>query len=450
MNTLNIKATRKHDVIVIGGGTAGALAGIAAARQGADALIIERESALGGSATMAQVTPLMANHLVDNIDQSGLSKELTKRLKADGYCNGFGTNDGYFNLEMMKFALEEMAVEANCKLLYNAQYIAVETADKKIKAVIVHSRDGLVRYEANVFIDASGDAVLANDAGVACEAGENGKNQQMSLRFMMGGINFAVAHAFFEEVAPGMSVAADRLYLASLWKWLKEGHGFTSLLKKGVDDGVIEVADVTYIQAFWQPGMEGVLAFNCPEAYQLYQANDAECVSQVIMRCRASAKRLLAFFNKYVKGFENAFILSTAPMPGIRESRRIVGRYVVTADDYKNCRKFDDAIAQTAYPIDIHGWDDGVLLRGMPDGEFMEVPYRCMLPVEYDNLLVAGRCLSADFLAQSALRIQLTCRAMGEAAGIAAATSVKDGTDVCDIDGTTIRDTMIANGGIFL
>jgi len=263
---------------------------------------------------------------------------------------------------------------------------------------------------------------------------------------LMGGVDEQAVFDFVNS-HDGWCDTTKHLYFDSLWT--KKGK-LTDLFRQAVDDGVLLQSDGIYIQAFSVPGMPGVLSFNCPEAFQLHAANDADCVTQVALRCRAATKRLLKFFKKYCKGFDNAFIMATAPMPGVRESRRLVGRYVVTVDDYNNRVKFGDAIAQSAYPIDVHGGEREGFAKGMEKGEYMEVPYRCLLPVEIDNLLVAGRCASADFFAQSALRIQLVCRAMGEAAGLAAAMSAASGAPVCDIDGAAVRTAMIAGGGQFV
>jgi hypothetical protein len=438
---------RKYDVLVIGGGTAGSAAGIAAARAGMRVLIIEREAALGGTATLAQVTPMMGVGIAGNPDTSGINAEVKRRMREAGHCQAWGSNDGIFDPEMLKTVLEDMAGETGCQILYNTEFLAAETANGKISGVLNHNRSGFSRISADVYIDGSADAVVALSAGVKCEEGRKGKNQHMSLRFMMGGIDQEALYNHITEIG-GWVMSAQQIEFASLWTYTDSP--LTELFRKGVKDGVIKYEDAIYIQAFNVPGMPGVFSFNCPEAHQLYQANDAECVTQVIIRCRAAARRLAKFFKIYLRGFENAYILSTASMPGIRESRRIVGRYFVTADDYNNRARFDDAIAQLAYPIDIHGGECDVSVTPMEKGEFMEIPFRCLIPAEVDNLLVAGRCMSADFYAQSALRIQPTCRATGEAAGIAAAIAVKKKIDVCDVDGREVRDEMIKHGGVFV
>ena len=187
------------------------------------------------------------------------------------------------------------------------------------------------------------------------------------------------------------------------------------------------------------------LWFNCPEAGHITSAADAESVTEMILYSRKSAMRIMSFLKERFPGFEEAYIQSFADIPGIRESYRLDGEYIITEKDIEARCRFEDAVAQSAYPIDIHNEKNLVLIH-MDPGEYYEIPYRCMLPREVDNLLVAGRCVSATFAAQSSMRIQLTCMALGEAAGIAAAMSPQ----VKKVDGAQVRRRMIEHGAKFL
>lgn len=187
------------------------------------------------------------------------------------------------------------------------------------------------------------------------------------------------------------------------------------------------------------------LWFNCPEAGHITSAADAESVTEMILYSRKSAMRIMSFLKERFPGFEEAYIQSFADIPGIRESYRLDGEYIMTEKEIEARCRFEDAVAQSAYPIDIHNEKNLVLIH-MDPGEYYEIPYRCMLPREVDNLLVAGRCVSATFAAQSSMRIQLTCMALGEAAGIAAAMSPQ----VKTVDGAQVRRRMIEHGAKFL
>jgi len=155
----------------------------------------------------------------------------------------------------------------------------------------------------------------------------------------------------------------------------------------------------------------------------------------------------MEFCRRYLDGFDNAYLAQTAPMVGIRESRRIVGEYVLSAEDFRQARKFEDGIAKSCYPIDIHNPTGvGVMLEKLPAGDYQEVPYRCLVPLDVDNLLVAGRCISATFEAQAAIRIEATCRAMGEAAGAAAALCARHGTTPRKLGVSLLMDDLRAAG----
>jgi len=219
------------------------------------------------------------------------------------------------------------------------------------------------------------------------------------------------------------------------------------LIRQAIDAGVLEEDDLGYLQFFSMLGRPGELAFNCPRIAGL-KSTDAWDLSTAQQIGRQKIRRIATFFKKYVGGFEDSYIGTVAPMVGVRESRRIVGEYTLTEDDFLNEARFDDSVARNSYPIDIHSVKAkaGIVMKHLPKGHYHEIPYRCMLPVGVDNLLVAGRCLSATFAAQAAVRIQQNCRALGEAAGLAAAMAVESGVAVRDIDTVELRRRLNAQG----
>lgn len=440
------------DVIIAGGGTAGSVAAVAAAMQGAKTLVIERECYLGGSAAGAQVTPMMSNHIPGHIEHSAISCKIKERLSEKGFVSRdiYG-GDGWFNPEMIKFVLEDMLLEYGGRLLYQTELIHPVVQDCKIQGIVVHNRGGLSRIDGKVFIDATGDASLSYRAGVPCFEGNetDHRNQPMSLRFMAGNIDIQKVIDFLSKIGIDSGLPFPFLEMASLWSY---NSPLTDIFRQGLKDGIIEYNDAAYFQAFTVPGMPGVMSFNCPEAVGYNDSNDPWCVTHAVTACRGAIQRLHNFLKLYIQGFENSFILSVAPMPGIRESRRIQGQYVLTGEDYNHRRKFSDAIAQTAYPIDIHGEYDQTRdpIRPFDSGEYFEIPFRCLLPQNMENLLAVGRCASSSFVAQSCIRIQPTCRAMGEAAGIAAALACIRNIPVGEIDGGEIRQVMIQNGARFI
>ena len=406
----------EYDVIVAGGGTAGALAAIAAQRCGAKTLVIEQFGSLGGSATIGMVTPLMSLGIPDDGGHCRLSNEITMRMRALG-----GTEDDHhqFDPSLLSFVLEDMA--ADCKILYHSLIVDCAIENGRVAYVIVSNKDGLSVYSADYFIDATGDADLAYKAGVKCSIGDqNGIIQPVSLRFEMAGIDFGAFHAQMKELGFhgekyfAMNCPAD----------------MARLLAQAEADGVLKHQDVVYFQAFGIPGRSDAMSFNCPELPAQIGAVSAEFISQKQREGKQAILRLRTFLQRYIRGFEHAYITAVAPMIGFRESRRIDAAYVLSIQDLLNYRKFDDAVASSRYPVDIHGRDDRTLglqyNDEIPESErFWQVPFRTMIAKGIDNLLVAGRCAGFDFQAQSAARVQLICRSMGEAAGVAAAYAVR-------------------------
>ncbi len=457
MNTANIPVVshdRSYDVIVVGGGTAGAIAAIAAAESGKDVLIVERGYSLGGSATMAQVTPFMSVRIGDN-NNSYLSTRLCKLLEESGYIAPPwpGAGKTMFSPVTMSVTLEEMARDAGVDILYGAAFVDTVRENGHIQAVLVQTLHGLLRIDGGVFIDGTGDAQVAYMSGCPYAAGDpedHDYNQNMSLRFAVGDIDMvAVNRAMYELGVPDVDPTSPHVYMAMEWK-SAEDRPLANFFRKGLESGELEYGDGVYFQTFTAKSFgDSVMYFNCPEAPHCRHTTDPFEVSEGVMDCRASAVRIHKYLKNHLGGFENSTIISFAQLPGIRESRRIEGEYLVTIDDYNACRKFADGIAQSAYPIDVHGKSELVHPRGFAPGEFFEIPYGALVAKGVDNLLVAGRCISASFWAQSAIRVQLVCHALGEAAGIAASMALDLSCAVKQVDGAAVRAEMQARGGTF-
>jgi len=443
------------DVAIIGGGTAGAVAGISCAREGASTLVVERYGSLGGTASMGQVVPLMPLFLPGNLDPSGISRDIKQEMLRQGWvAKDDEGRDGWFNPVMLPFVLDNLLDKAGGIVLHDAVLVDVWVESDEVREVLVQTRGGLGRIRAACFIDATGDAQLAHLAGVPCSEGDekDGRNQSISLRFTMGGIDLPRFRDALRELGQHWSLGLPLLETASLWDQ-RDRFPLEALFRKGLEAGLITWEDGRYFQAFTIPGMPGAMAFNCPEIPAMRQALSPFSVSEAYRTGREMTLRLMRFLQQMAPGFEGAYLQSTGPMMGIRESRRIHGEVTLTLDDCLGCRKWEDAIAQSAYPVDIHSEEvDPDHLRPIPKGEWYEVPYQVMLPLGVERLLVTGRCLAASFGAQSAIRIQPVCRATGEAAGLAAAWAVRheSPTALRDIRGAELRAAMLARGGQFL
>ncbi|MDV6375547.1 FAD-dependent oxidoreductase [Deinococcus arenicola] len=447
------------DVIVAGGGTAGAIAGIAAARAGARVLVVEALGSLGGTGTNAWVTPLMRNVSAGENLNRGLTDELKARMLArgDGAVDP-GGNDNWFNPEGMKFVLEGMLLEAGGEVLYHTHIVQPVMAESenppRIQALVIHNKGGLQALSAAVFIDATGDADLATRAGVPFHAGdEDGIHQAMSLRFTLAGVDTARLCAFLNSNGQGQT-GENFLHFWMVWG---KNSTLEPLFRQAVADDVLLERDGDYFQGFSIPGRPGEISFNCPRIRaELHDGADPWQLSAAQVDGREAIDRLTAFCRQYLPGCEAVFIGVVAPMVGVRESRRIVGEYMLTLADILDCARFPDVICRNHYPVDIHSVKGGAKLLHERDGTapyfakdaYHEIPYRSIVPVGVSNLLVPGRAASSSFEAQSAIRVQQNCHSMGEAAGTAAGWAArKHGGRVRDIDMDALQTELRRLGG---
>lgn len=432
------------EVVVCGGGTAGAFAAIAAAEQGASVLLVEQTGCVGGTAVNGLVTPLMSLRLPEDVTCSYLSERLGNRRAADPAVLGH--------------TLERMCLDAGVKLLYHATLCHAVTEDGRVTEAVVACKQGLARIRGRVFIDATGDGDLCAFAGAEFHRGspDTGANQPMSLRYLVGGVNLETLGSFFQSmgqtVGPAHTAKAGEQYHDIYAAVMDSGRwALKELFQKGIESGELLPEDMAYWQLFGVPGRRDTISLNNPEFFDLKDSLDPFQLSAVQIRGRAAIFRQLEFYRRHFPGCENAYVAQIAPMVGVRESRRIRTEYNLSWEDLATRRKFPDRIAQSGYPVDIHGLplDQQAQARSC-DEPWFEVPYRCLIPRGFRNLLVAGRCIGADFTAQSALRIQFTCRSMGEAAGIAAAICCREDASPAGLDGSRIAGIMKKMGAKFL
>lgn len=437
-------------VLVAGGGTVGVLAAIAVARAGMDVLLVESFGALGGSATMAQVTPMMSVQMPGAPDCSGISAEIDRRMQA----LGFGASEGgtvWFDPEMLKFVLEEMALEVGVRLLYHTAVVDALIRDGAICGVIVENKAGRGMIEAQRVIDCTGDGDVCVHAGAGYESGhpQTGRNQPISVRYQMAGIDLARFTAWLATVDPGFSCNLPLLHTASVWN---TAWPLVPVFRKAFEEGLLTWEDGLYWQVFGIPGKPDMLAFNCPEIFEGVNGVDPKDLTQAQVIARKAILRQVRFYRATFPGFENAYVAGVAPMVGIRESRRIACRYRLSDEDVLLRRKFADHVARSNYPVDVHGAQlenrelGGLAADPLP---WYEIPFGCLVVADVDNLLVAGRCIGSSFAAQASLRVQPTVRALGEAAGIGAALSLERNVSPACIDGAEVRRIMAANGATF-
>lgn len=442
----------RADIVVCGAGTAGAVAAIAAADQGADVLVIDQFGGAGGSATLSLVTPMMNSGIPGNPHCSYVGAQINRRMAEIGAAEG----KVWFDPEMLKLVLEEMLSERGVRRLYHSFLCAAEkTEDGAVKSVTVANKSGLSRVEGKVLIDATGDADLSALLGLPVQHGnaEDGANQPMSLRYMLGGVNLDAFWAQLRALS-GQGQGAERPtnFDGAVTNAPNRDWPLGSIFRRAIAAGDLVEDDGVYWQFFTVPGRGDALALNCPEFFDLHDADDADNLTAVQIAGKRAILRQLQFYKKYLRGFEKAYVSAVAPMVGVRESRRAVTEYILRYEDCAGHARFPDAIARTNYYVDVHG--KNLKTVNMPQNDtkvpYYEIPLRALMVKGVSNLLVAGRGFGADFYAQSSARIIPTCRAMGEAAGIAAAMYARGAqTALSQIDGAAVRAEMIRLGAEF-
>jgi hypothetical protein len=449
---LNLPVLRDVDLLVVGGGTAGAIAAVAGGREGLSTLVVEQFGFLGGTQTAATVTPMMPNQLHGEPLNGGIDLELNRRLMAEGNSGRFSDgNEGWFNPEMLKCALDDLAEEAGAEPLFFTHFVDVLMDGDAVAGAVVHNKAGLAAIRARRTIDATGDADVAFRAGAPFEAGDDtGEHQPLALRFMMGGIDFERFIPYLAEQGRFALTEAQRAGQQPLFTAaMVEGGGWPlePVFRQGLADGVLEEEDLNYFQLFSMNGRPGEVAFNNPRIRDRIDGTDPFDLSRACITGRRMVRRYAAFMRGYLPGCEASYVSQIAPMVGVRETRRIVGEYVLTAEDVLSGQKFPDAVARNNYPIDLHRKRESeAKLVKLPPGTYHEIPYRSLIPLRVENLLVVGRALSATFEAQGSVRIQSNCRAMGEAAARAMALSLAEGIPPRQLDGTRLREHLEHHG----
>ena len=411
---------KKFDVAVIGGGFTGVAAAVAAARGGARVILIEKANCLGGAATNCLVNPFMPYTTEINGEKvalsAGIFEEINNLLRERGAM--MGTR---FLEEDLKLVLNRLVLSAGVELLFHA-YIscAQKNGDGKIESVTLATRSGEESIFADYFIDATGDAQLAFLADCPVTLGREPDHlcQPMTLCFRLGNVDVE--------------------------KFMASKPRYTEAYQKALEEGSIKNPRENVL-VFNNP-IKNVLHFNTTRIVKHDPTNPWDVTKAEIM-AREQVFEIIDFLKKHADGLENSFLMMTAAEIGVRESRMIVGDYVLTEQDCRNCVKFDDAIAACNYDIDIHNPEGtGTSHYYFPKGEYYTIPYRSLIPKNAENLLVAGRCISSDHGAQASYRIMPVVCCLGEAAGEAVALAVDEKCTVREIDVSTLQKNLKQNG----
>jgi ribulose 1,5-bisphosphate synthetase/thiazole synthase len=391
-----------YDVVVAGGGAAGLIAALTAARHGARVLLVERQGCLGGTATSAYVAQYIGFYNRDVQAVRGLPIEFTKRIIEAGGSPGFGQyllaeasanpveiRNFPFDPEIVKYVADEWIVEAGVELLLHADVVGVCQDGERIEGIIVEDIAGRRAYRAKVVIDATGDATVAHHASVAMQPDDDDDDharQPQSLVFRLSNVDVARFRALPREQK--RALALEGIRRGELF-W--ESLSFMST--PGGTDAICLMSRIRDV-----------------DPLDPIQATKGELIG------RQQVKSIVSFLRREVPGFEKAMIANIAPRIGVRETRRIVGAYTLTEEDILRQAHFDDSIALGCGPMDIHDAGGTGIRLFMPPAPF-EIPMRCLLPANRDGLIVTGRAISATRAANGGARHMATAMALGQAAG---------------------------------
>ncbi|MHC4915853.1 MAG: FAD-dependent oxidoreductase [Planctomycetota bacterium] len=429
-----------HDVVVAGGGPAGSAAAICAARLGARVLLLEATGCLGGMGTSGLVNAFDPMADGERMLVGGLMREIVETMHERGFLGPHVTPDFWrkqyhrwtqFRCEGLKLLLDELATDAGVEVRFFTRVIDAEAdpSSREVRGVIINNAEGHRYITARTFIDATGDAVLADLCGAECR--EAGRDTEKIMPATLASLHAGVDWDEYDNRNANQHEA----------------------LEEAISDGHFSQPD------HHLPGMSRVgESLGYLNGGHVFNLNALRCrsLSDGIMLGRKLVQEYASFYRKYVPGCENVELVTTASLMGIRESRRIVGEYELTFDDYMARRRFPDQIGLFNKFVDVHPYDnspeewarfqqDHRNMR-LGEGECFGIPYRILVPKGWRNLWVAGRCNSSDVLVHGSIRVMPAAAMMGQAAGTAALQSIQTGTTACELDTDKLVATLREHG----
>lgn len=443
---------KRFDVIVAGGGTAGVIAGFAAARNGAKTLIVEKNRCLGG-----QFTSGMQGAWVGFSDKlkrcvGGMTWELRNILKEhDAIVEENPDTDVCFlyDTEIAKVILDEIAKnQPNLTVYLNTTIADVIQDGNTVTGLVVLSEMQLENVYGKIIIDCTGDAAVSAKAGAEFAIRDNRDIQPMTLIGKMAGVDMEKVKAYYEENPP-----VEDTMMPPAWHDFKT---FPGLMHFGLKDELKDVSlppDKEYLRhwlgIFTSTPNPGEMTINCSGALEADSTAGFETRTEQENFSQKCLYDVAWAMKNYIPGFENSYLTAIASMLGVRESRRVMCDYEVKFSDFLDAKEFPDSIGRGAMPAGFHTPEgETMCVYDLEPGKSMTIPYRCMVVRGKENLLVAGRCASYEIEVANCIRCMPQCMVMGEAAGTAAALAVSDGTTARNVDIKKLQEKLIEQGGI--
>lgn len=423
--TKDLEVIASYDVAVVGSGPAGICAAVAAARQGENVAIIERYGAVGGNLTIGTVGPLMGS-----VAKGTMRDELGGMLRV-AHNNMNATNGHVHDMQNAKRLLLEFLMDAGVTLYIQTTVVDVIKDGDALTGLVVSRREGLGVIESKQFIDATGDGDVAAFCGVPWEMGrtKDGLTQPVTLMYVLTDVDDSRALCCYGE--------EDNVQF--------NGERFLDFTARCCEQGILpRNCSSVRLYPTVNPGERLVNTTQCNYINPLCTEDLVK--AEVVLRKQID--EITNFLRQYVPGYENCNVKFSADTMGVRESRRIMGGYVLSVEDLRAGRRFEDVIVHKAnFTVDIHNPDGGGQAEGLAEVVHpYDIPYRCLVPQNVENLLVTGRCISATHEAMASFRIMSVCMALGEAAGIAAAIAAEQGVTPRELDVKLVQNALTAKG----
>lgn len=422
--TLPVK--KSYDVLVAGSGPSGIAAAVAAARQGAGVAIVERYGAVGGNLTLGCVGPIMGS-----VARGTLRDEMTGLLRV-GFNDIQGKLGRVHDMEYAKGALLEFLLREKVEVYLQRPIVDAVVDGRLIRGLVVGEKTGPAVLAAKTFVDATGDGDVAFAAGVDFEMGQDGNGviQPVTLMFVLGGVEEPALVCIGEE---------DDVQLG--------GERFLDFTGRCVAQGILpKHTDSVRLYRTNAPG-ERLVNTTQANGINPLKAGDVAEAERIL---RGQIGEVTEFLRRFVPGYQRCFVKATASTLGVRESRRFKGAYVLEDDDLRAGKRFEDVVVHNAnFVVDIHNPHGGGQAEGLAEVvKPYDIPYRCLLPLGVDNLLLTGRCISGTHRAHASYRVMTICMALGEAAGVAAALSARRGVSPAALGHRPVQEALAAKGAV--